>query len=248
MNFSNVSSLTISEGIVSNIKSANGAVLWTSKRYDPSFSNNDWSTIIRACQNNKVPDTWVVGDQKVMTINGVDYPIDIIGIDHDDYSYGSGKAPLTFQMHNCYVTVYGMNDSSTNVGGWADCVMRNTHLPAILALMPSEVQSNIREVSKKTSEGNESSIIRTSADKLFLLSEIEVHGVTKYSAEGEGVQYAYYASGNTTAKTRDGNARSWFNRSPKIPGTASFCSIQTDGSAYVDLANYSTGVAFAFCF
>lgn len=64
--------------------------------YDPVFANNTWEQIIAACHNNEVPETWKVADQKTMAIGGVDYLIDIIGKNHDDYSDGSGKAPLTF--------------------------------------------------------------------------------------------------------------------------------------------------------
>ena len=44
-----------------------------------NFSDNNWSTIIKACQMNAVPESWNVGDQKPMTINGIEYLVDIIG-------------------------------------------------------------------------------------------------------------------------------------------------------------------------
>ena len=61
-----------------------------------------------------MPDAWKVADHKPMTINGVDYQIDIIGKNHDDYSDGSGKAPLTFQLHDCYAAPKQMNSFNTN--------------------------------------------------------------------------------------------------------------------------------------
>ena len=64
--------------------------------YEANFADNTWDQIIAVCQKKIVPPTWKVGDKKPMAINGVDYPIDIIGFDHDDYSDGSGKAPITF--------------------------------------------------------------------------------------------------------------------------------------------------------
>ena len=70
--------------------------------YEANFADNTWAQIIKACQKKIIPTTWKVGDQKAMTINGISYQIDIIGKNHDDYSDGSGKAPLTFQMHDCY--------------------------------------------------------------------------------------------------------------------------------------------------
>ena len=150
-----------------------------------NFADNDWSAIIAACHSGSVPSTWVVGNSKTMTINGASYQVDIIGKNHDTYAAG-GTAPLTFQLHDCYGETEKMNSSNTNSGGWTSCAMRSTHLPAILALMPTEVQNGIREVNKLTSAGNKSSTINTTADKLFLLSEVEIFGSPSYSVSGEG--------------------------------------------------------------
>ena len=210
--------------------------------FDPVFANNDWTTIIEACQKNKVPETWVVGDSKPMTINNVSYTIDIIGKNHDPYSDGSGTAPITFQMHDCYGTSYKMNSSSTNSVGWADCEMRTTHLPSIMVLMPSEVQAAIMEVDKVTSAGNQSSALKTTADKLFLPSEQEIFGERIQAYSGEGDQYAYYAAGNSTYKGI------WWLRSPRRTSSTSFCHVDSTGSASYDNANQAKRIAFAFCF
>ena len=216
--------------------------------YDPVFANNTWEQIIAACHNNEVPDTWKVADHKPMTINGVDYQIDIIGKNHDDYSDGSGKAPLTLQLHDCYGASYRMNVSGLNIGGWTSCDMRQKHLPFTLAKMPTEVQNGIREVNKLTSAGNDSSTINTTADKLFLLSESEIFGSVEYSYSGEGTQYAYYKVGNSKVKNRNGSASGWWERSPKYNSTDSFCSVSAGGyDGYTDAFD-ENGVSFAFCF
>lgn len=216
--------------------------------YDPVFSNNTWEQIIAACHNKEVPDTWKVADQKPMTINGVDYQIDIIGKNHDDYSDGSGKAPLTFQLHDCYRRTYAMNASATNIGGWGRSNMRTTRLPAILALMPTEVQNGIREVNKMTSVGNQSATINTTADKLFLLSEIEIFGNNVNSYSGEGTKYDYYKTNSNNVKRRNGNAIDWWERSPSKKNTNSFCTVSNRGLNAQHYAENSYGVAFAFCF
>ena len=217
-------------------------------KYKANFADNTWAQIIDACQNNAVPETWVVGSQKSMTINGTDYPIDIIGKNHDTYSDGSGTAPLTFQLHDCYAMAYAMNSSNTNAGGWTSCAMRSTHLPAILALMPSEVQAGIKEVNKLTSAGSQSSTINTTADKLFLLSEIEIFGSTSYSKSGEGTQYAYYKAGNSKIKNQNGSAHAWWGRSPYGSDSTYFCYVGSYGRASYTGAGIARGVAFAFCF
>ena len=217
-------------------------------KFDAIFANNSWEAIIAACQSRRVPDSWAVGDSKNMTINGTSYQIDIIGKNHDDYSDGSGKAPLTFQMHDCYGTVYKMNTSNTNSGGWTSCAMRSTHLPAILALMPSEVQAGIKEVNKLTSAGNQSATINTTADKLFLLSEIEIFGSVSYSKSGEGTQYDYYKAGNSRIKKYKGMPDYWWERSPGVRDISSFCIVYNNGTASSYNASGYNSLAFAFCF
>lgn len=216
--------------------------------YKANFADNTWAQIIDACHKNQVPDTWVVGNSKTMLINGTEYQIDIIGKSHDDYADGSGKAPLTFQMHDCYADVNRMNSSNTNSGGWTSCAMRSTHLPAILALMPTEVQNGIREVNKLTSAGSQSSTINTTADKLFLLSEIEIFGSVSYSKSGEGTQYDYYKAGNSKVKNRNGGAAYWNERSPLKDGSTQFCMVSNTGTADYGGASSAAGVAFGFCF
>ena len=216
--------------------------------WDATFANNSWADIIEACQSGSVPDSWAVGNSKTMSINGADYQIDIIGKNHDTYADGSGTAPLTFQMHDCYDDAMVMNDTTNNAGGWTDCAMRNTHLPAILALMPSEVQAGVKEVNKLTSAGKQSDAINTTADKLFLLSEIEVCGSNNNSKSGEGSQYAYYTAGNSVVKNRSGSAEHWWERSPYVKNNASFCRIYSNGNPTLITANNPLGVAFAFCF
>ena len=222
--------------------------LWAVSSVKP-FADYGWDEIIAACQSGQVPDTWVADGScyKDMLIGGKNYRIDIIGKNHDTYAAG-GTAPLTFQMHDCYDDMKQMNSSNTNSGGWTNCAMRSTHLPAILALMPAEVQAAIKEVQKKTSAGKQSSGIQTTNDKLFLLSEIEIFGSTTYSFTGEGTQYAYYQAGNSKVKNRSGSADYWWERSPGSRNTAYFCYVDSRGSANWYNASDSNGVAFGFCF
>lgn len=222
----------------------------TTPSFPETFADATWEQIIDACHQNAVPDTWVADGTcyKDMEINGTNYRIDIIGKNHDDYADGSGKAPLTFQMHDCYGTTYQMNGSNTNSGGWTNCAMRSTHLPAILNLMPAEVKSAIREVQKKTSAGDLSSSIQTTNDKLFPLSEIEIFGSTTYSFAGEGTQYDYYQAGNSKVKNRSGRAIGWWGRSPRSSNSSYFCRVNSGGNAAWGAGGASNGVAFGFCF
>ena len=216
--------------------------------FDPVFANNTWENVVVACQTNQVPDTWSVGDQMTMTIDGTDYAIDIIGKNHDDYSDGSGKAPLTFQLHDCYETKYAMNEGNTNGGSWHSSMMCTTHLVDIFKLLPVMVRNNIREVTKKTSKGSTQSTLISSDNKLFLLSEIEILGTRGgNSYAGEGSRYDYYLNGGSVIKHINSNPTKWWTRSP-TNGTGSFVTIVENGMATSNGASTFNAVSFAFCF
>ena len=230
-----------------NVVSGTTAYTLTLSFLKDNFADNDWTSIIAACHSGSVPSTWLVGNSKTMTINGANYQIDIIGKNHDTYTAG-GTASLTFQMHDCYADTKTMNSSNTNSGGWTSCAMRSTHLPAILSKMPTDVQNGIREVNKLTSAGSQSATINTTADKLFLLSEVEIFGSTTHSAAGEGTQYDYYKAGNSKDKNRNGSATEWWERSPRASASSRFCMVVSGGNASSSTAGHALGVAFGFCF
>lgn len=231
-----------------NVVSSTTSYSLTLNFLNDNFANNSWASIIAACHSGSVPSSWVAGNSKTMTINGTGYQVDIIGKNHDTYASG-GKAPLTFQLHDCYGETKNMNSSNTNSGGWKNSAMRTTHLPAILALMPTEVQNGIRKVNKKTSVGNASSTIETVSDELFLLSMIEVFGfISDYAAAGEGTQYDYYKAGNSKVKKRKGIANLWWLRSPRVAYDTVWCYVDYDGYIAASGPIGESGVAFGFCF
>ena len=185
-----------------------------------------------------------------MTIDGVEYNIDIIGKNHDDYSDGSGKAPLTFQMHEHHKTTYDMNSSYNNAVGWRSSRMRTNNLVLIMRTLPSVVQNAIKKVNKLTTEGNTSTTLNTTEDTLFLLSEVEIFGTTTISGGvAEGTQYEYYANGGSKIKMNTAHTGQlpWWMRSPHA-GSASMYGLVRDGAVYYEQASYHNTVAFAFCF
>lgn len=213
-----------------------------------NFADNDWDAIIYACHSGNVPDTWVAGDSKTMTIDGVNYQFDIVGKNHDTYTAG-GIAPLTFGLHDCYGTKYPMNSSNTNSTGWDNSKMRTETLTAILAKMPVNIQNGIRAVNKLTATSGSNSKIKTASDKLFTFSEMEVYGSATESHAGEGKQYDYFKAGNSKVKKVGNTASWWWLRSPRAANSSYFfCAVYTDGSVSRYNASDSGGVCFGFCF
>lgn len=202
----------------------------------------------------------IIGDvdsgQLTINLNGTDYLFDIIGFNHDDLTdanaYGkatkTSKAGLTLQMHDCFATVYKMNNAYTNDGGWKSSAMRTSTMPIMKGYLPASWQTAIKPVNKVSGIGGSSSSgVETVSDDCFLLSEVEIFDSTTYSVSGEGTQYAYYKAGNSKVKNKGGSAYFWWERSPNSGDNYYFCRVSTGGIAGKASANGSYNVAFAFC-
>ena len=197
-----------------------------------------------------------VGDQVTLSLNGTNYAFDIIGFNHDTLTdpaaYGeetaTGKAGITFQMHDCFATTYPMNSSNINSGGWKSSAMRTSTMATMKGYMPSDWQSIIKPVNKASGTGGGSSKgTETVSDSCFLLAEIEIFGSTTRSVSGEGTQYAYYKAGNSKVKNKSGSAYSWWERSPYSGNSTDFCIVDSGGNANYYYAKTEAGVAFGFC-
>ena len=242
----------------------NGDVFVVSKiALAENFADNSWDKIILACQNNIVPESWNVGDKKAMTIGKYTYDIAIIGKNHDVYSDGSGKAPLTLQLFQLYGTDAQMNETQDNTTGWSGSKMRNTTMEEIRSVMPDEVKNAIKAVDKVSLNGSKNAL-ETTSDKLFLLSEKEVNGSEYYSGGYvEGARYAYYAdqkwdsNGNLSSQIMKPSPNkdnkwtvSWYLRTPKNDKVDNTRFIAINGSGLMThiTAEIKSGLVFGFCF
>lgn len=228
--------------------------------YSSTFGENSWATIIDICKHGVCPDEWAVGDTKSAEEGVLNYPVMIIGKNHDQYESGE-TAPFTFKFKNTNndklpLTSKVMNTALTNAGGWELSAMRTTTLSSFIASNLSETIKNaLREVKKFTSAGEGSTAIGETLDKMFLLSEVERFGTATLSAAGEGSQYEFYINGNTDVYSS--GAYHWL-RSPLIKNynsmenTKAFCAIlakDTVQEISARNASNTNALAFpAFCF
>ena len=151
-------------------------------------------------------------------------------------------------MHDLFATVYQMNSSNTNSGGWKSSAMRTSTMATMKGYLPAAWQTAIKPVNKVSGTGGGSSSgTETVSDSCFLLAEIEIFGSANLSVSGEGTQYAYYKAGNSTVKNKGGSADTWWERSSRIGYSDRFCAVHSSGSAYHSSAVSSYGVAFGFC-
>lgn len=200
-----------------------------------------------------------VGDQVTLPLDGTNYAFDVIGFNHDELTtptaYGAatatGKAGITFQMHDLFATLFPMNDKATNSGGWKQSKMRTSTMVLMKGYLPSAWQAAIKTVNKCAASGGDVrwDNVETVSDDCFLLNEFE-KGLTRDSWIDEADvsnQYAYYRANNSQIKKLNGSAYSWFTRSAEFNNSEGFCISNNAGNASSAVANTALGVAFGFC-
>lgn len=245
------------EKLTGTIPTWNGAYEDISTSAAVNFATDSWETISAACKDGSYKTVYSVGDTKDITLStGETITVAIMGFDHDDLSDGTGKAPITLGMTELLATPYPMNSTNTNVGGWDDCLMRTSTMATLLSQLPSDLQGVIKQVNKKATAGGVSTSITTSANKLWLLAEVEVDGTTSAGYADEGEQYEYWKTvkDGTVAADRikylsngSGSASGWWLRSPSVGNSKHFRGLNFTGGINIYGANNSRGVCFGFC-
>lgn len=242
------------------IKAGDGTTAWktlpTLLSTDFSFEKASWSDIAALSESGSADKYFSVGDEKTISLTtGEQVTFVILGFDHDDLTSG-GKAGMTIGMKNLLATTYRMNATGTNAGGWDESEMRTSTMATLLSQLPSDLQGVIKQVNKKATAGSQSTSITTSADKLWLLAEVEVDGTTSAGYADEGEQYEYWKTvkDGTVAADRikylsngSGSAYYWWLRSPSVSSSGGFRYITSTGSVFSSVANGTRGVSFGFC-
>lgn len=252
---------------------------------DPVFNNNSWDDIKTAVNAGVASSYWKVGDRKEVILNGTvgngkifsnttTYCY-ILGFDHNkDVESGgahalhigfgasalSGGAYIAYcdSQYNSTVSSTGyfsMNVPNTNSGGWNSCQMKSTICPAFKNALPSDLQSNIRAVTKWQNNGNSTSG-QSSSNEIWLLSEMEIFGSAQYSNYAANqVQYDFYKgvtgwSAAPKIKYKDistSAAVRWGERSAYPSSSNYFCLVATGGETSYSHANTSYGFAPCLC-
>ena len=249
-----------------------------------TFNEASWSYIKSMTVSGKASSYWKVGDRKEVILNGTvgkktfsnttTYCY-ILGFDHNasiesngehTIHIGFGASALSGGKYIAYVDsqynnfvsstgYFSMNTSNTTSGGWNSCQMKSTICPAFKNALPSDLQSNIRAVTKWQNDGN-STTGQSSSNEIWLLSEREIFGSasnSNYSANQ--LQYDFYKgvtgwSAAPTIKYKDtstSEAVFWWERSANSYSDNGFCLVDLNGDASRSLAGGSRAFAPCLC-
>ena len=252
--------------------------------YIPTFNEASWSYIKSATVSGKASSYWKVGDRKEVVLNGTvgDKSFSntttycyILGFDHNksvesggahSLHIGFGASALSGGKYIAYCDskynhsasstgYFSMNSSKTNSGGWNSCQMKSTICPAFKNALPSDLQSNIRAVTKWQNNGD-STTGQSSSNEIWLLSEMEIFGSAEYSNyTANQVQYDFYkgVTGWSAAPkikykdTSTATAVDWWERSALSSNSVGFCRVNTGGNALGTFAQSSLGFAPCLC-
>ncbi len=218
------------------------------------LSELSWGKIISISEEGRANTLFRLHETKEVELKtGEKVVLEIVGFNHDTLVSDESKtAGITFGMKDCLVQNYRMNATNTNVGGWKDSEMRKTHIREHLYdVLPEELKAGIKQVNKKTSAGNKSSTIETTADDVWLFSQAEL-GVTGLSApySQEGTAYPAFTSNAERIKRggTNGSTRNYFTRSPYVSNATQFRYITTSGgNSYANATTTSYGMAAGLC-
>ena len=185
----------------------------------------------------------------VKLTNGKTLEYRIIGINHDDTADGSGKAGLTFEATNNVLGGQRMNATDSNAGGWEKSELRGRlNSGDLWALLPAEIQSKVKSVTKMTDNqgGGKAGTPSATTDKVFLVSATEVYG----DLQSDGFQYEYYKSKGVTKSNYSGASSSnlHWTRSVYPSSSTYFRYVRSDGVWSSGDAAYTRYVFPAFSF
>lgn len=117
--------------------------------------------------------------------------------------------------------------STTNRGGWATSALRKHLNDTVFPLLPKALQDIV--------------LPRDSKDKLWLLSEREVCGESKYGANDGTEQLKYFQ--DVTHRQRKSW---WWTRTPQEHSSTNFVVVSEQGEPSFCMASVFGGVCFAF--
>ena len=182
----------------------------------------------------KVHDTIVIGGIK----------FEIVGIGHDIDALTGRNNTITLRQVN------HLKKSRLNHGpcpdGYAASELDQSLIESPQSWIPESILPYVRKVAKAyvTYAGS----IKVMYRKLWVFSESEMFGSAIYSPDEDGKRYEAFATRkDRVAYDKNGSACRVWLRSASVDSSISFCMVNASGSASIDIAYASLGVALGFC-
>lgn len=226
---------------------------------DFSTIEDDWATIISKAEAGTASESYSIGDTKMIDLGteGKVYA-QIAGFGMDPLaSDGTKTAGITFVTKGTLATTHRMNPANESGaqgtganGGWEYSEMRTYLNDTVLPLLPSQLQTAIKSVTKYS--GNivpgESTVTKdgcVTQDKLWIPSHREVFGESTYEETGPIYSDLFPSQSSCVKYSQTGSTDYWWLRSAY--SVSSFRSVHSNGTAFTGTALTARGVVLGFC-
>jgi hypothetical protein len=232
-----------------------------------SFSDYTWSEVQAICKAGLASNYFSVGDERTIDIGELPNASNTTSaqtatIVVGDISSDGKTLTMLVTSYSTLAPTHVINIEAFNSDGWVATEIRTWLNDEYLSALPSDLKSVITAHSTSYAETYDASSASYCDDKIWLLSEMEVFGSTRYSSSGIAsieTQLAYFANGNSKVRYSSGtNTCVWWLRSfansisisgvnSDNPDIYNFVAINATGNARKYAVNSSNYVFPAFC-
>lgn len=203
-------------------------------------------------------DYWSAGDTRTVHLSAMSgsvananeshaaQNVQFVLTDPGHYTLANGKKCNFVVLQKDCLKEYGvMNSQSINIGGWNSCPRRTWCNSVYRNAIPATLRPIFKQFTTYAANGT-GSTSTASSDYFALFSEKEIFGSTTYAnifAESKNSQLTWFKTSSNRIKRVNGSANDWWERSPYIGNSGSFCYVIDSGYADWYNANYSNGLA-----
>ena len=216
---------------------------------------DSWAIIAQVCEAGLQAEYYTAGDKKELDLGDTwgTVNMEIVELDTEALSDGSGTAPLTFVSEELLTSIVQWNTTSLStdddgayvegtgaIGGWASSYLRTVLQETILGQIPAEVRENIARVnnSHRSRDTSGTQVTQTTDDYLWVPSRTQVQ--TWYSDAAEATE------DEARIKYRSGSAGTWWTRDSGST-TAAYVVGPTGALVYTS-ATDAKCIALGFCY
>ena len=155
---------------------------------------------------------------------------------------------MFFVFENCLNKTFSMNRNATNAGGWVKSEMRAYLNGEVAKQLPDDLLESIEPISIEQEMPDKRPRV-WSRDKLFLLSEEQVFGKSRYSKSEKGISQLRIFEGSMENKVKSwgGKPSWWWLRSPYSGGNREFACVTSSGAVVCNTTFIFSSVAPGFC-
>lgn len=237
--------------------SISGDISCVAQYYELTQTITDtWDEIITNAENNTYSTKYSIGDTKCLDL-GIEGKVlmEIVAFNSDILASDSTKkAAITWISKQLLDNTHRMNPAIDNntqgtgaIGGWEYSEMRGYLNSTIKPLIPSNIRSAIKEVTKYSkiydTSGNAVNNVSTD-DEVWIPSAFEMN-VTGVESLGASYSNKFTGSASRVKKSVDETIKRYWLRSAH--DVNAFKIIGSDGVNYYDYARVDYGIALGFC-